>query len=109
MLFPFTWPEAAAAVLLPGLRRPVPRFRRSGLFRDVRPAWACLLAGQVVVNCDAEDDQADAGDIAQGRDLAEHEQADDGRGGREQREHQGEGGAGQARHRQLVGDIRDHR
>jgi hypothetical protein len=40
-----------------------------------------------VTNSDAEDDQAYASDIAQGRHLAEHEQADDRRYGREQREH----------------------
>ena len=54
---------------------------------------------------DAEDDQANAGDVRQGRDLAKHDQADDRRCGGEQREHEGEGGARQARHGQLVSDV----
>jgi hypothetical protein len=61
------------------------------------------------VERDAEDDQPDAGQVPHGGDLAEDDQADDGRGGGQQREHEGEGGAGQAGHRQLVGDVGDDR
>ena len=63
----------------------------------------------VAVQGDAEDDQGDAGEVPDGGDLAEDDQADDGGGGRQQREHEGEGGAGQAGHRQLVGDVGDDR
>ena len=43
------------------------------------------------------------------RHLREHEQADHGRGRRQQRDHQRVGRALEPRHRDLVGDVRDHR
>jgi hypothetical protein len=68
-----------------------------------------LAPWRAAVQRDAEDHQPDAGQAPCGGDLAQDDQADDGRGGGQQREHEGEGGAGQAGHRQLVGDVGDDR
>src|SRR5215475_1825183 len=84
----------------------------------------CLLADQIAgerglavagllgvrgraMQCDAEYDQGDACQVTGGWDLAEDDQADDGRRGGQQGEHEGEGGAGQPGHRELVGDVGD--
>src|SRR6185295_15109180 len=50
-----------------------------------------------------------AKEIATARELAKHNHADDGRGSREERQQEGEARARQARHGELVGDVRDHR
>jgi hypothetical protein len=60
------------------------------------------------VQRDARDDQADAGQVTGGRDLAEHDRADDRGEGGQQGEHQRERGAGQPGHGELVGDVGDH-
>jgi hypothetical protein len=58
---------------------------------------------------DAEHDQGDARHVRDGRDLAQHDRADDGGEDRQQGQHQRERRAGQPGHGQLIGHIGDHR
>jgi len=58
---------------------------------------------------DAEHDQSDAGDVLNGRNLAQDDRADDGGEHRQQRQHERERGPGQPCHRQLICDVRNHR
>ena len=60
-----------------------------------------------LVDRDAEHDQGDARHVKDGRDLAQHDRADDGGEHRQQREHERERRARQPGHGQLVGDVRD--
>lgn len=57
----------------------------------------------------AGDDQGDAGEVFEGADLSADDEADDGGGGREEGEHEGDGGSGQPGHGELVGDVGDDR
>jgi hypothetical protein len=58
---------------------------------------------------DAGYHQGDADEVLGGRKLAQHDGADAGGEHRQQRQHERERGPGQPRHRQLVGDVGDHR
>lgn len=58
---------------------------------------------------DAEHDQGDARHVLDGRDLAQHDRADDGGEDRQQGQHQRERRAGQPGHGQLIGHVGDHR
>jgi len=60
------------------------------------------------VQRDAKDDEPDAGQLAGGRDLAEHDGSGDRGERREQGEHQRERGPGQPGHGELVHDVGDH-
>ncbi|MGC1289370.1 MAG: hypothetical protein WA895_41155 [Streptosporangiaceae bacterium] len=75
---------------------------------DGTGGWRVLL-GRVVVQRHPGDDEADAEEVRGGRDLAEDDQPDDRCRGREEGEHQGEGGARKPGHGELVGDVGDHR
>jgi hypothetical protein len=61
------------------------------------------------VRRDADDHQRDTEQVLAGRELAKDDRADDRGEHREQREHEGEAGAGQPGHGQLIGDVRDDR
>jgi len=74
-----------------------------------RSARSSAVNGRIVVYRDTEDHQRDARQVAGGRDLPEDDQANDGGRGGQQREHQGEGGARQPGHGELVGDVGNDR
>ena len=63
----------------------------------------------LLMHRDAEYYQRDAGGVLNGRDLAQHDHADDDGEDRQQRQHEREGGAGQPGHGQLIGDVGDDR
>ena len=65
--------------------------------------------GFVLMHSHAAHHQRDAGDLGRRRYLAYNYDADHRGGGRQQGEQQREARAGQARHRQLVTDVRDDR
>jgi len=60
------------------------------------------------VERDAGDDQPDAGQVADGRDLAEHDGPGERGEGGQQGEHERERGPGEPGHGELVGDVGDH-
>ena len=58
---------------------------------------------------DPDADEGDPEEVNKRRHLPQHERAHHGGGGREKREQERERRSGQARHRKLVADVRDHR
>ena len=58
---------------------------------------------------DAGDDEPHAGHLRGGRHLAQHQEADHGRGGRKERDEQGVGRPRQPGHGELVADVRNDR
>jgi len=62
-----------------------------------------------LVDRDAEHDQGDARHVRDGRDLAQHDRADDGGDDRQQSQEQRERRAGQPGHGQLIDHVGDHR
>jgi len=61
------------------------------------------------MNRDARHYQRDTSGVLDGRDLTQHDRADDGREHRQQGQHQRERRAGQPGHGQLIGHVGDHR
>ena len=63
----------------------------------------------IAVEGDGGDNENHANDLCDGRDLSEHDDADDGGGRRQERDHEGVGGPGQPSHGKLVEYVRNHR
>jgi hypothetical protein len=59
----------------------------------------------LLMDCDAEYDKRDARGVLDGRDLTQHDRADDGGEDRQQSQHQRERGAGQPGHGQLIDHV----